>query len=416
MSKSFAALQAKGKSADDVIFAASAAAMRDIAENGPEKVVNGTIGAIMDEEGKLVCLPTVEKVYRSLPTVELAAYAPIAGLPEFLDKVLEATFGKSRPHAHISAVATAGGTGGIHHAIWNYTRPGDVVLTSDWFWGAYTVLCKDLERTLDTYPMLTADERFNLEGLEEKVRGLLEKQDSVLLILNTPAHNPTGYSVSREDLDRIIAMLSRVSAEAGKQAVLFLDVAYLDYAGDKDEVRTMFRALDDLPENLLAIVQYSMSKGFTMYGQRVGAMIGVARDKEAVEEFFEINQYSCRSTWSNICRPAMRTLAEIYSDPELLRAVEAERDGYYKMIKARADIFVKEAKDCGLPMIPYVAGFFLSIPCEKAAEICELLHEDHIYLVPMKAGIRIALCSIPLRLVPGMAEKIKRAMDKVAQR
>jgi aromatic-amino-acid transaminase len=35
----------------------------------------------------LVCLPTVEKVYRNLPTNELIAYAPISGLPEYLDKV-----------------------------------------------------------------------------------------------------------------------------------------------------------------------------------------------------------------------------------------------------------------------------------------------------------------------------------------
>ena len=108
---SFAAPQAKGKAAKDNIFAANAAAVAAAAKYGDDKVTNGTIGAIMDDEGKLVCLPTVEKVYRNLPTTELIAYAPISGLPEYLDKVLVAAFGDSRPNGYIGAVATAGGTG-----------------------------------------------------------------------------------------------------------------------------------------------------------------------------------------------------------------------------------------------------------------------------------------------------------------
>ena len=411
--KSFAAIQAKGKSAEDNIFAANALAVADAAKTGADKVTNGTIGAMIDDGGKLVALPTVLKVFKSLPDEDYVAYAPIAGMPGFLDKVQDACFGARKPKGYIKAVATAGGTGGIHHAIWNYTEPGDEVLTADWFWGAYSVLCKDLGRKLTNYKMLTDDEQFNLPALEKKVRELLSRQNSVLVIINTPAHNPTGYGLSRADMDSVVAMLGKVTEETGKQAVLFLDVAYLDYGGDKDEVREVFHALDNLPDRVLAVVQYSMSKGFTMYGQRVGAMICVANTPEAAQEFFDVNQYSSRATWSNINRPAMKTLEIVYSDPELLKAVEAERSHYYNMIKARADVFVKEARACGLPMIPYLAGFFLSIPCEKNQEICDKLHEDHIYLVPQAGGIRIAMCSVPLSKIPGLAGKIKRAMDAV---
>jgi aromatic-amino-acid transaminase len=80
MINSFANKLAKGKAANDIIFAANAACVAAIAKEGPEKITNGTIGAIMDDTGKLVCLPTVEKVYRNLPTNELIAYAPISGL------------------------------------------------------------------------------------------------------------------------------------------------------------------------------------------------------------------------------------------------------------------------------------------------------------------------------------------------
>lgn len=412
MLTSIAAKHAKGKAAQDKIFAANAAAVAAAAQYGKENVTNATIGAILDEDEKLVCLPTVEKVFRSLETNELIAYAPISGLPEYLECVLTAAFGSSRPEGYLAAVATAGGTGAIHHAIWNYMDEGETALCSDWYWGAYKVLCSDMGRNFTTYKMLDENNKFNLPALKEKVTELLSKQDNLLYILNTPAHNPTGYSLSESDMDGVLDILKEAAVD-GKNIILFLDVAYLDYAGEKEEVRKIFKKLSGLPANILAIVGYSMSKGFTMYGQRTGAMIGVSSSKEVIEEFAAINQYTSRATWSNINRPAMRTLAAIYSDPELLKATEAERDYYYKMIKARADLFAEEAKACGLPMLPYVAGFFLSIPAKDPDAICNKLHEDNIFAVPLAAGVRIAVCAVPLKKIKGMAAKVYAAMKEV---
>lgn len=412
MLTSIAAKHAKGKAAQDKIFAANAAAVAAAAKYGKENVTNATIGAILDEDEKLVCLPTVEKVFRSLETNELIAYAPISGLPEYLECVLTAAFGSSRPEGYLAAVATAGGTGAIHHAIWNYMDEGETALCSDWYWGAYKVLCNDMGRNFTTYKMLDENNKFNLPALKEKVTELLSKQDNLLYILNTPAHNPTGYSLSESDMDGVLDILKDAAVD-GKNIIFFLDVAYIDYAGEKEEVRKIFKKLSGLPANILAIIGYSMSKGFTMYGQRTGAMIGVSSSKEVIEEFAAINQYTSRATWSNINRPAMRTLAAIYSDPELLKATEAERDYYYKMIKARADLFTEEAKACGLPMLPYVAGFFLSIPAKDPDAICNKLHEDNIFAVPLAAGVRIAVCAVPLKKIKGMAAKVYAAMKEV---
>ena len=412
MTISIAAKHAKGKSAQDKIFGANAAAVAAAAKYGKDNVTNATIGAILDEDENLVCLPTVEKVFRSLSTNELIAYAPISGLPEYLDCVLTAAFGNSRPEGYIAAVATAGGTGAIHHAIWNYTDAGETVLCSDWYWGAYKVLCQDMGRDFTTYKMLDDDNKFNLPALEAKVNELLAKQDNLLYLLNTPAHNPTGYSLSEKDMDGVLDVLKK-AAVPGKNIVFFLDVAYIDYAGEKEEVRKIFKKLSGLPTNILCIVGYSMSKGFTMYGQRTGAMIGVSADKSVIDEFVAINQYTSRATWSNINRPAMRTLATIYSDKELLEKVCAERDHYYQMIKARADLFTQEAAECGLPMLPYVAGFFLSIPSTNPDAVCDKLHEDNIFAVPLAAGVRIAVCAVPLKKIKGIAAKVNAALQAV---
>ena len=154
MVMNMAASHAIGRELKDAIFGASAAAKAAAADVGADKVTNATIGAIMDDEEKLACIPTMEKVYRGLSMSDIIAYAPIDGLPDYLDAVIDLTFAAQKPEGYTAAVATAGGTGAVHHAIANYSEIGDEVLTSDWFWGPYNVLCQEQGRTLVAYPLI----------------------------------------------------------------------------------------------------------------------------------------------------------------------------------------------------------------------------------------------------------------------
>ena len=131
--------------------------------------------------------------------------------------------------------------------------------------------------------MLDENNKYNLPALKAKVNEILGKQKSLLLMINTPAHNPTGYSLSEEDLQGVIDIIKEATAGTDKTVTLLLDVAYIDYAGEKEEVRKIFKKLSNLPANILSIVAYSMSKGFTLYGQRTGAMIGVSSSKESLK-------------------------------------------------------------------------------------------------------------------------------------
>ena len=140
---SMAATQSAGKKLNDVIFGAAAACKEAAEKFGADKVTNATIGVMLDDNEKLITLPTMEKVYKEMPIEKIAAYAPISGIPEYLNAVQELTFLEQKPNAYTSAVATAGGTGAIHHAIMNYSEIGEKVLTSDWYWGTYNVICRE---------------------------------------------------------------------------------------------------------------------------------------------------------------------------------------------------------------------------------------------------------------------------------
>lgn len=413
MLTSIAASHSKGKFATDKIFGASGAAVKAAAEFGKDKVVNATIGAIMDNEEKLSCIPTVEKVLRSLPINEMIAYAPISGLPDYLQATINLAFADNKPEAYFSAVATSGGTGVIHHTIWNYSEIGDTVLTSDWFWGPYNVLCKEALRKLDTYTLFDENQAFNIKSFELKVNEILAKQDSIVIIINTPAHNPTGFSLTDEDWDKVLDVCKAQAKNSAKKITVLVDIAYIDYAGEKNESRKFLKKFGNLPENILGVLAFSMSKGYTMYGQRTGAMIGISSSKAVIDEFAAINQYTSRATWSNINRGAMKLLTTIDQDKTLLQQFEAERDELYKMIRDRASIFMNESKACGLNVLPYRAGFFISVPAADPDAVCDKLHDDLIYAVPLKMGVRIAICAIPAVKVKGMAEKTLAAMKFV---
>ena len=409
MSMIMTATHAMGRKLKDAIFDANQACNEAIKIHGTEKVTNATIGVVLDEEGKLATIPTVEKVFRSMDFSELVSYAPISGLPAYLDAVMNVTFADNKPEGFFGAVATAGGTGAIHHAIANYAERGDAVLTSDWRWGTYDLICNETGKRLETFKLFDAAQNFNLSDFAVKVDALLKKQKSLLVIINSPAHNPTGYALSDNEWDKVLAVL-QAQVSTGKKISLLVDIAYIDFAGEKNSTRAFMKKFSALPENLFVMISFSMSKSYTFYGQRTGALIGVSSSAEVIDDFKNVSKYSCRATWSNINRGAQALLVKLMEDKELLPIYEAERNELYQMVKRRADVFVNEAKACGLKIVPYKGGFFIAVPADNPAAVCQKLHDELIFAVPLKLGVRVAACSTSFEKMHGVAEKILWAM------
>lgn len=400
-------------SAEDKIFGISQKAKEMIAREGADKVVNATIGSLLDDDGNLVVLSSVTEVLKNLTPNDYADYAPIAGTPDFLKAIKKAAFGSYVPKSYTEAVATPGGTGAIRNTIQNYSKRGDQVLTSDWHWNPYSTIAQDIERTIATYTLFDEEGNFNVTSFEGKIKEILSKQDGLVIILNTPAHNPTGYSLTLEDWNKIIAVVKSVVADGSKKITLLVDVAYLDYAGDEEEYRKFFPLLDGLPSNILVVVAYSLSKSYTMYGMRSGAMICMTPDKEIADEFKMVCAFSCRGTWSNCNRAAMTTLSNIYADEELLAKVTAERQKYCKMLVQRGKTFQRIANQVGLKIVPFDAGFFVTVPCENADAVGLELQKEGIFAVPMGKGLRFSVACIPEEICKKLPPAILKAINTV---
>ena len=67
-------------------------------------------------------------------------------------------------------------------------------------------------------------------------------------------------------------------------------------------------------------------------------------------------------------------------------------------------------------MMPYISASSLSIPAKDSEAVCNKLHEDNIFCVPLAAGVRVGLCCTHRSVkIYGMAKKIKKAMDAVGE-
>lgn len=276
----------------DKVFALSGRAKAAIAAKGKDAVVNATVGALLDDNGDLVVMSSVVEAIHSLSPADYAEYAPITGTPAFKEAVVKALFGNYEPSGHVNLCVTPGGTGSLTSVIANYSNYGDSVLTHDWCWANYKNIAVSQGRKFKTFRFFNEDGGLDAEDLEKQLNELAAVQDQVVLMINTPAHNPTGYSLSLEDWDAMISVINKTPCKV----VLFLDIAYIDYAGEEDEVRAFIPKLADLGDHVLTVFGYSASKTLTAYGMRCGAIVCMAKNADDAEEFRRAAEYSARST------------------------------------------------------------------------------------------------------------------------
>lgn len=408
--KSIAAYNGREIPKEDKVFAASGAALDAVEKYGPADVINSTVGALYDDDGELIVFKSIAETTKNLPAKCFAAYGPIGGIPAFKDAILKAALCGYEPKSYTAVLATPGGAGAIRNAIANYSQPGDRILTHSWHWAPYKSISNELYRDIEHFEMFDDEGKFNVKDFEYKIGKLIRNQEHLVIILNTPASNPTGYSVSMDEWNEIKRVLDAVPMD--KKVALVLDVAYIDYAGEPTEVRGFLKVLDNLRANILPIIAYSASKTFTFYGSRCAAMICMAHNPEIAEEFIKINSYSSRASWSNPPRPPQEVIARIYADEDLLAEVEAERASAREMLLARGRAFEKSAKECGLEIVPFSAGFFVTIPCDDPDGLCAKLAKKNVFLIPLEKGVRVSVASASEEKCGRLPLLIKEAMDE----
>lgn len=396
----------------DNVFAIASRAKQAKLEYGFDKVIDSTLGSLYDEDSKLVALDAVFNSYRGLSNVDYAKYASsISGNPEYKDAIRKFVIGDSFKKLNDRVVATAGGTGAISITIANMLTDGETLLIPNIGWPSYSIIAKENNLNAQTYEMFDEENNFNLKDLKNKIIESLNKQNKAVVIINSPLHNPTGYSLSDDEWRELVRFINEDCLN--KEVVLLNDIAYIDYSFDLDNVKNYFTILDNLNSNCLLVIAYSCSKAFTSYGMRLGAAIVLHKEEEVLEKVFNVYNKSCRSYWSNCNNSCMTAISNLLND-NLHQFVE-EKQKHVDNLKERGRIVSEEAKEIGLDIYPFKEGFFITLKIDNSIrdKYHEELMKNNIFTVKVNNGIRIAICSLPIRRCYGLAKRLKEILDKV---
>lgn len=394
----------------DTVFAIVKKAKEDKEKIGEENVVDATIGSLYNEQGSLVALDSVFSSLKSLDNKVLAAYAAsFTGNDDFKDRVYKWVL-NGNSHLHHEVIATPGGTGAVAMTIQECLDAGQTVILPEIAWGSYNLMAQMNNLSVKTYALFEED-HFNLASFKETCEQVMKEQDKLVIVINDPCHNPTGYSLSSQEWKDVIAFLNECSKT--HKVVLLNDIAYIDFAYGQKQAKEYFSVFDDISENMAVIVAFSLSKSMTSYGLRCGAAIVMAQTEDIVQELKIVFEKDARATWSNINNGAMAAFVDVMDHH--LKEYDQERLQYVALLKERSDLFVKEANEVGLKHYPYKEGFFVTLSMDNTTRDAyhEALMKNHIYTVKVNKGIRFAVCSLSLDKIKGLAKKMKDILDTI---
>ncbi len=395
---------------EDTVFAIVKKAKEAKAAIGAEHVVDATIGSLYNEEGTIVAFDSVFTPYNEIAKETKAAYAAsFVGNDSFRKQVYEWIVGGTGSTLAHSVIATPGGTGAVAITLQEILDEGETVILPEIAWGSYKLMATMDNLNVKSYALFEGD-HFNLTSLKETCREVMKTQKKLLLVINDPCHNPTGYSMSIEEWKEVVEFLNECSREV--PVVLLNDIAYIDFSYDLEHCRDYIKTFNGFTENVMAVIAFSCSKALTSYGLRCGAAILMAQTEAADRDVEIVFEKAARATWSNIPNAAMENFT--YVTTTNYDAYMKEKAMYVDLLKQRSEIFTSEADACGLVYYPYKEGFFVTVKIEDndlRDTFHELLMKQHIYTVKVNKGIRVAVCSLSTEKCKGLAKRMKDILD-----
>lgn len=396
--------QCRNRDGNDPIFIWNGEARARAAAG--DDILNATIGALMNDDGTLAGLPTVIDTLRELTTSKVGGYAPISGLPAYRDAVLHDLFGDSPLVNQATAVAAPGGSGAVYAAVVNFLDLGQKMLVPEFFWGPYREITNHSRRGLDPFTMFDEDGAFDIAGMTAAMDRHLETQGRVLLVLNFPCHNPTGYSLSEDEWKQITDAI-HAAGQHGPVTVM-IDAAYMEFAGS--ESRDWVQYVPRMLEHATVLVAWTASKSMAQYGSRIGAIVGLHADLGELSQIDNALGYSARATWSNSPHLGQLAVTQLLTDPTLSAAVAEERGQLMGLLQTRIDAFNVRSSELELPIPRFDAGFFVAVFTPDQDRTAAAMRELGVYVIPIPGAVRVAVCSTPESTIERLTQALQTGL------
>ena len=313
------------------------------ADTNPNKVNLG-VGVYFDDNGKLPllqCVQAAEKAMMDKPAPR--GYLPIDGIVAYDNAVKGLVFGADSDvvkSGRVSTVQAIGGTGGLKIGadFLKKVTPNAKVLISDPSWENHRAIFVNAGFDVGTYAYYDAAKRgVNFEGM---LADLNAATAGTIVVLHACCHNPTGYDITAEQWDQVIAVVK------AKGLTAFLDMAYQGFGHGIAEDGAVIGKF--VAAGLNIFVSTSFSKSFSLYGERVGALSVVATDKEEAARVLSQLKIAIRTNYSNPPIHGGAVVAAVLGNPDLRAQWEQELAEMRVRIKAMRQKLVDGLKAAGV--------------------------------------------------------------------
>lgn len=396
----------------DAILSLNQAALQ--AKNEGRDVINGTIGMMFLDDGSLPVSETMKKLLSVHTKDDDFSYPSVGGPKAYLDSAIRWFFGDSligrEEEGKLKSIGTMGGTGAVSSSVRISTiGKKSLVLIPSYCWPNYPCICENYLLEHRSYDLFASDGSFGLASIVSHIKKAHKDGfENVTIIINDPCHNPTGYSMNEEEWDNLVEALN--SASSYISISLIIDCAYIDFAPLENR-GFILNAVKKLNDKIVAYLAMSFSKTFSFYGLRIGLLGITSSSKKLVDEQHKKALIAARATWSVPNHMAMNTIAEALGDESTFVGLKEGVNADKNILANRASIFLKEAEESKLSLLPYRNGFFVTIKCPDAIKTSKTLQNKDIFLGPVASDcLRVALSSILTPQVSGLASAIKVAL------
>jgi aspartate/methionine/tyrosine aminotransferase len=331
------------------------------------KKYNATIG-MASENGVVMHFSSVMSMLSGISPDEAIAYAPSYGsLP--LRKVWKESIIEKNPSLKNKEISLPVVTSAITHGLAvvseMWVDPGDVIIVPDMMWGNYRMIF-EIRRSakIVNHPLFDSNWKFDLKGFEECIKREAGKRDKIIVLLNFP-NNPTGYSITREEGEKIADILA-ATARSGKNVLAVTDDAYFGlFYEDNVMKESIFSLISDRDPRLMAIKLDGATKEIYVWGLRVGCITYGTPVNGPARPFYEALEKKTagdvRGTISNASQLSQTiVLKSLQSD-----SFPKEKQEKFTLMKERAqeikDVLKDEKYDKVWEVYPFNSGYFMCI-------------------------------------------------------
>lgn len=382
---------------------------------------NATIG-MATEKGRTMYLPSVMAMTKGLEPEEALTYAPSFGIMPLRQVWRDSLFEKN-PSLEDKKISLPVVTNAITHGLSvvsdMWVDPGDVIILPDKMWGNYNLIFA-VRRGAQVvqYALFDNDGRFNLEAFEACVQSEARNREKIIVILNFP-NNPTGYTVSSEEGDRIVDILT-TTANKGTNVLAVTDDAYFGLFYDNRALKeSIFARLVGRDPRLLAVKLDGATKENFVWGLRVGFITyGADLQADSAQSYDALERKTAGAVRGSISN-ASHLSQEIVLKSLQSDTYNAEKQEKFQIMKERALEVKQVLKDPKYQQdweaYPFNSGYFMCLKL-KTVEAeplrVHLLDKYGVGLISLsKTDLRVAFSCLEKEDVPELFDTVLKGVE-----